>query len=143
MATPLQSSENNALEHVHILIPKLPNEISMMVIRELDFVDLLAAYFTNLCWRKFIDEDETSCRKLFRLPPKLRNASNEEQAQHVAEQWQSIYDKQRIDDTERPKGTITVFSEDFDFRPDLDKIWHDVAFNPIFQPESPLTFSTF
>ncbi|KAH7069820.1 hypothetical protein BKA63DRAFT_569423 [Paraphoma chrysanthemicola] len=143
MATPLQSPQDTTSEDLPVLIPKLPNEISMMIIRELGFVDLLVAYFTNLRWREVIDKDETTCQKLFRPPSNIRNASNEEQAQYVAEQRQSIYDKHATDESVRPKSNIIIFPKDDNIRPDPDYVWHDVAFNPLFQPESPLTFSTY
>jgi len=76
------------------LIPRLPNEITDMVVRELPLLDIVCCMTLSRVWKTFIETDNETSKTMFRLPVAVR--TNPDLAMRklaVEELWELPYAK--------------------------------------------------
>jgi hypothetical protein len=93
------------------LIPAFPNEISDLILYELSSHELTIGFFVSLAWQDFLDGDAGICKRMFRLPKRLRSADKAAREQFVDDLWANTY----------PKVKNNEFAS---------AIWKHIEFNP-------------
>jgi hypothetical protein len=78
---------------VRRMIPAFPNEVSLLVLSNLEIDDLLICYFVSPTWKIAIDNENTLREKMFRLPKEFEGAEKRLSRRFVEDLWEGLYDE--------------------------------------------------
>lgn len=90
----------------HLLFVGLPNEVSISVLHEIGFYDLISAFFVSGLWAQTIDWDDVMRAKMFRLPKGFRKEDSDRKQDLIQILWKRIYEE--IDEDENPWDYVEI-----------------------------------